>query len=65
MGLMGWVILLCSVVINGWMTKEEAEGSVFMDIVILRKDSVTPLLDDKKTYVPEMGYEPLPSTVCR
>lgn len=65
MGLMGWVILLCSVVINGWMIKKEAEGSVFMDIVILRKDSVTPLLGDKKTNVPEMGYESLLSTVCR
>lgn len=47
------------------MIKEEAEGSVFMDIVILRKESVTPLLGDKKRYVPEMGYESLLSTVCR
>lgn len=62
---MGWVILLCSVVINDWMRKEKAEGSDFMDIVILRKDSVAPLLGDKKTYVPEMEYESLLSPLCR
>lgn len=45
---MGWVILLCSVGIYDWMIKEKAEGSDFMDMVILRKDSVTPRLGDKK-----------------
>ena len=45
---MGWVILLCFVVIYDWMIKEKAEGSDFMDMVILRKDSVTPWLGDQK-----------------
>lgn len=64
MGLAGWVILLCFIVIEDWMIKEKAGGSAFVGIVILGKDSMTPLLGDKTKCVPEMGYESLLSCLC-
>lgn len=49
------------------MIKEKAGGSAFVGIVILRKDSMTPLLGDKTKCVPEMGHESLLSRLrcCR